>query len=420
LDRKRDARNTDSWLRDTRATEHWTGKAASIDAPDGTAFGEAIAYACSLMLDPTGLGRPPKDLADVLARLAIGSPATCALRSLARAAGSERDRVGDADLRAGAARIAWGFRSLFNTPEVMGMLRGRPKEQDAYWQRALDYCLEGCLQAVLDEYFHVLADSLGILERSVQTIVPQLSDAVYDALTIRATNYRADDIRIGAEGVTTSPPRNLRARYALRYGTQNVEESGQVQRSSQVRGAFNSPFWPFVLVTTSVGQEGLDFHLYCHAVVHWNLPANPVDLEQRDGRVHRYKGHAIRKNVAARNGRAALMGRNMLGDPWEKLFAAASRRRPTRLGDIEPFWVYEGPATIDRYVPALPLSREVEKLKDLKRSLAVYRMVFRQPRQDDLVAYLAGMPEERREELGQVLKIDLSPRRRRRRTLGGV
>ena len=65
-----------------------------------------------------------------------------------------------------------------------------------------------------------------------------------------------------------------------------------------MRTAFNSPFWPFVLATTSVGQEGLDFHQYCHAVVHWNLPANPVDLEQREGRVHRYKGHAIRKNIA--------------------------------------------------------------------------------------------------------------------------
>ena len=38
----------------------------------------------------------------------------------------------------------------------------------------------------------------------------------------------------------------------------------------------NSPFWPFVLATTSVGQEGLDFQQYCHAVVHWNLPSNPV------------------------------------------------------------------------------------------------------------------------------------------------
>jgi ERCC4-related helicase len=66
-----------------------------------------------------------------------------------------------------------------------------------------------------------------------------------------------------------------------------------------VIAAFNSPFWPFVLASTSVGQEGLDFHHYSHAVVHWNIPANPVDLEQREGRVHRYQGHAVRRNVAA-------------------------------------------------------------------------------------------------------------------------
>ncbi len=51
------------------------------------------------------------------------------------------------------------------------------------------------------------------------------------------------------------------------------------------------------LATTSVGQEGLDFHLYSHAILHWNLPSNPVDLEQREGRVHRFKGHAVRKNL---------------------------------------------------------------------------------------------------------------------------
>lgn len=49
----------------------------------------------------------------------------------------------------------------------------------------------------------------------------------------------------------------------------------------------------------SRSEEGLDFHRYCHAVVHWNLPSNPIDLEQREGRVHRYKGHAVRKNVAS-------------------------------------------------------------------------------------------------------------------------
>ena len=66
-----------------------------------------------------------------------------------------------------------------------------------------------------------------------------------------------------------------------------------------VREAFNSPFWPFVLTTTSVGQEGLDFHLYCRDIVHWNLPSNPVDLEQREGRTDRYDGLSIRRNIYA-------------------------------------------------------------------------------------------------------------------------
>jgi len=61
-----------------------------------------------------------------------------------------------------------------------------------------------------------------------------------------------------------------------------------------------------VLASTSVGQEGLDFHTYCHAIVHWNLPSNPVDLEQREGRIHRYKGHAVRRNVAERHRDVAM------------------------------------------------------------------------------------------------------------------
>src|SRR5690606_28051983 len=107
------------------------------------------------------------------------------------------------------------------------------------------------------------------------------------------------------------------------------------------------------------------------AVVHWNLPANPVDLEQREGRVHRYKGHAIRKNVAERH-RAAAFGRRVT-DPWAAMFADAVRAsRHGALRDMEPFWVYEGSAHIERHVPLLPLSREVQQLARLRRSLAAY------------------------------------------------
>src|SRR5918992_104588 len=110
-----------------------------------------------------------------------------------------------------------------------------------------------------------------------------------------------------------------RGHFALRYAEERSEDGTEpVTRASQVQEAFNSPFRPFVLATTSVGQEGLDFHTYCHAVVHWNLPSNPVDLEQREGRVHRYKGHAIRRNVAATYELSHITPEAV--DPWESLF----------------------------------------------------------------------------------------------------
>ena len=65
----------------------------------------------------------------------------------------------------------------------------------------------------------------------------------------------------------------------------------------------------------------LDFHTWCHAVMHWNLPSNPVDLEQREGRVQRYKGHAVRKNIAECYGLAALSNAEHHQDPWRSLFS---------------------------------------------------------------------------------------------------
>jgi hypothetical protein len=40
---------------------------------------------------------------------------------------------------------------------------------------------------------------------------------------------------------------------------------------------------------------------------------------------------------------------------------------------------------VERRIPLLPFSKEVVKLKRLKQGLALYRMVFGQPRQEDLL-----------------------------------
>ena len=111
-----------------------------------------------------------------------------------------------------------------------------------------------------------------------------------------------------------------------------------------------------MLVSTTVGQEGLDFHPYCHVVVHWNLPRNPVDLEQREGRVHRFKGHAVRKNVARRHRRGALA---VEGDPWAEAFELAVADRLPTDSDLVPYWVYpdDNGAAVERRFLALPLSR---------------------------------------------------------------
>ncbi|MBP8259189.1 MAG: SWF/SNF helicase family protein [Verrucomicrobia bacterium] len=51
--------------------------------------------------------------------------------------------------------------------------------------------------------------------------------------------------------------------------------------------AFNTPFYPEVLVASSVMAEGVDLHLNCRNVIHHDLSWNPSTLEQRTGRVDR-------------------------------------------------------------------------------------------------------------------------------------
>ena len=47
-----------------------------------------------------------------------------------------------------------------------------------------------------------------------------------------------------------------------------------------------------------------------------------------------------------------------------------------------------GTARIERYVAALPLSRESSRLRRLLRTVGAYRLVLGQPRQEDLLRYL--------------------------------
>jgi hypothetical protein len=284
-----------------------------------------------------------------------------------------------------------------------------PKQVIPYWQGVLQYAAGGNIQAMLDEYVHQLIESLGLVGQSREKYGKQIAAEVSTALLLRTSNAQADMYRTEGKRAQVDEPLRMRNRFAMRFGDQEAEDGVEPTRADHVRAAFNSPFWPFVLATTSVGQEGLDFHPYCHAVVHWNLPSNPVDLEQREGRVHRYKGHALRRNIASTFGQAAGNGDP---DPWSAMFAAAKESRSPTDNDLFPFWIApDGPAKIERHIPALPHSREQLQKANLCRSLVLYRMVFGQNRQEDLVEYLAKqLAPDRVEALVERFRINLSPR----------
>ncbi len=346
-------------------------------------FEEHVAELRTVATERT-FGRVPDALLELLVDVALGSPAVCALRALHRIAPDLA--WDDHGLLKAATQISWGFRTLFNQHDAVVLLR--KDDDDRYWHQVLTYGVEHNLQAVLDEYVHYLLDAEGLSAKPPADRIAGVSKAISEALAIRPSQIDVEDPTVDGKKLVINKF-HLRGRFAMRLADYKDEQGGAARLGS-VRDAFNSPFRPFALATTSVGQEGLDFHPYCYRIYHWNLPGNPVDLEQREGRVHRFKGHAIRLNLAHQQVNVVRGRETGHEDPWQAMFDAAHAETEND-SDLIPYWIYEGPVKVERRVPMLPFSREVHRLEWLKRSLTIYRLAFGQPRQEDLLEYLHSL-----------------------------
>ena len=111
-------------------------------------------YRETYMAGAKNLGARPDDLADMLAELALAAPAVCFNRTYRRYQGA-----GDSDPAQLAGLGARAFLNRMNTTEstaVVELVCGR-KSDEAHWRNLLTYCVQGNLQAVLDEYAHLLA-----------------------------------------------------------------------------------------------------------------------------------------------------------------------------------------------------------------------------------------------------------------------
>lgn len=322
--------------------------------------------------------RIPANAIEVLTDIAIASPAVCAYR--------QSYNLED------ASQAAKAIVSIFNKPEsaaVIDLLYNK-KGDDDYYESVLEYCVRGNLQSVLDEYAHMLnSDKIG----------KALNEAILGTSVLKVDTKES----IGNEDKKMS----MRTHFAIPFVDKTLTDK-TVARTSNIRNAFNSPFRPFILSSTSIGQEGLDFHWYARRIVHWNLPSNPVDLEQREGRINRYKCLAVRRNVA-----------KLYGDvfSWDEMFTKAKVELKGTDSEMVPYWCLpvdklsdeqkQKLEYIERIVPLYPLSRDCYRYERLVKVLSLYRMTLGQPRQEELLELLKDMRLSK-EQLDR-LTIDLCP-----------
>ncbi|MGY4506495.1 hypothetical protein ACVWYH_010477 [Bradyrhizobium sp. GM24.11] len=277
------------------------------------------------------------------------------------------------------------------------MPKGKPVKQ---LQRA---CLDGNLEAVLDEHFWMKKQSLPTREHG-------LARDLHEALSVSVGSFSFHSVN-----PTKQPRIHVRCHVAVPFGSTDDDDRSNTgapddrpPRSDEIRNAFNSPFWPHVLATTSVGQEGLDFHTWCSRILHWDLCSSPLELEQREGRIQRYAGLAVRRRLARlADGevRRDAGGKPGLASLWNAVEGLANQRYRDASG-LSPWWVLQG-AHVSRFVFNLPQSRDLEKFKLLKEQRLIYRLTLGQPNQEDLVEFLAAGGSALTKVL-QPLALDLS------------
>jgi len=333
-----------------------------------------------------------EDGLDTLVNMAIGSPGICFYRLL-----------GNKDLAQEAATKICNniFNRRYNAA-VIDILYNK-KSVQTYFKQVIDYCVMGNLQAVLDEFAYMI-DERSNGERNVEMIQKRMIESFIDR------NYQEIDTT-ESFGKEKKKKWRIRTHYAMPYG--NIRMTDQAtNRANDVRLAFNSPFRPFVLASTSVGQEGLDFHWYCRKIMHWNISSNPQDMEQREGRIDRYKSLFIRRNVAKFHPETYT---------WNEMFdLARTEAKDKGFCELVPYWsipqdMLKSIAETDReyiesIVPLYPLSMDYDRYRHMKSVLRLYRLTMGQPRQEELLEFFKDMPAE---DIDKLL-FNLSPIKRKK------
>jgi hypothetical protein len=181
-------------------------------------------------------------------------------------------------LKAHHAHLLEVTRRYLRTPSFLA--RYFPLDQDRFDVAAIEKAFAGSdasglsLRKLLEGFFEFLE------HRCVEKERAHYLDAIRQVQTggisgKEATGAFAEDELQGSGAELLLP--NVR----LVNGSTKQETRQRLMRT------FNSPFFPEVLIASSVMAEGVDLHRFCRFVIHHDLCWNPSTLEQRTGRLDR-------------------------------------------------------------------------------------------------------------------------------------
>jgi ERCC4-related helicase len=127
-------------------------------------------------------------------------------------------------------------------------------------------------------------------ERFTDFIVSECSDPERKDYLDAASSIQTGRIRVhtGEDGSTTAE----RVLANVQMVTGETKHEGR----SRLMLAFNTPFFPDILVCSEVMGEGVDLQRFCRHVIHHDLAWNPSQIEQRTGRIDRIGCKAEGKN----------------------------------------------------------------------------------------------------------------------------
>jgi len=285
-----------------------------------------------------------------------------------------------------------GLRPYLNRALFHASLTSRSQ---TYMKAIPEAVVAGNLESVLDEHLWIASQ----LDADAITRFPR---ELRKVLGLREGRHRVHEPGAGDDGFL------LRCHAAMPFADAKVENAATGSedrlRTDDLRRSFNSPFWPHVLATTSLGQEGLDFHVWCRQLLHWDLCSSPLDLEQREGRIQRFGGLSVRRALAE----AEMLRRRPLCEagenksPWAVLADHVENEFRQDASGRSPWWSCPG-ESIDRLFVVLPQSRQTNRFDQLSRQRWLYRLALGQPHQQDFIESVSQLPDDGRHQFALCL-----------------